>query len=317
MMEIYLNEGPSDNFKNHFKFIKSIASGGFGKVVHAIDLETNKEVAVKIIEPKIYTNIDSNKLNRIKQEINILQGLKHKNIIEFIDFKEINSSVCIIMELIKGGTLKSFLTNRNRNINEYLTEDECSILMKSLFQAVDYLHTKDIIHRDIKLDNIMLEDENDLTSVKLIDFGLSTYVIENNILKYDQCGTIMYMAPEQLDNKAYSKSIDMWSCGIIMFMLLNNGLHPLYEKEMIKINYINKLKAGNLKWNISGKKISKIAYSLLIKLIEINPRERYTVQMALNHPWITRNKLQAVPKPYFETFRIEGIKRIFKQVFLY
>lgn len=125
--------------------------------------------------------------------------------------------------------------------------------MDSLFGAVDYLHSREICHRDIKPENIMFDDINDLNSLKLVDFGLSAQYFEA-LEEYDFCGTLIYMAPEQIDQKIYTKSVDIWSCGIIMYMLLNNGKHPLYNKGNTSREYTEILK--HPKWKIETK-ISK------------------------------------------------------------
>ena len=142
------------------------------------------------------------------------------------------------MEYIKDGTLKSFLEKRK---NRKISEIDSSKILKSLLSAVDYLHTRDICHRDIKPENIMLEDENDLTSLKLVDFGLSAQYFE--ILEdYQFCGTLIYMAPEQIEKKNYTKSIDIWSIGIICYIIMNGGIHPLYKKGDTNNEYKEKLK---------------------------------------------------------------------------
>ena len=246
MMEIYLDEVSESHcheFDLHFKFLEYLASGSFGTVIKAIYLENSKEVAVKVISKK-----DKHKnITRLKQEINILKQLKHKHIVEFYGFIESNSKIYIIMEYIQNGTLKSLIEKRREN---KFSEEEASRIMESLISAVGYLHSRDICHRDIKPENIMFDNYKDLTSLKLVDFGLSAQYFEV-LEEYEFCGTLIYMAPEQIDKKIYTKAIDMWSCGIIMFMLLNNGMHPIYIKGESSREYIEKLRSS--KWNFNCK----------------------------------------------------------------
>jgi serine/threonine protein kinase len=115
----------------------------------------------------------------------------------------------------------------------------------NLFDAVDYLHSREIVHRDIKPENILLANQKDFTSLKLIDFGLSSQYFEI-MGDFEFCGTLLYMAPEQLEKRVYTKSIDIWSCGIIMYQLLNNGIHPFHNKGDDSNSFSERLKIG--KW---------------------------------------------------------------------
>lgn len=307
MMEVYLDEVSNEDFEKYFKFVENLAAGAFGKVIRAVDLKTNEEVAIKVIDKDIY----SKRISSIKQEINIIQQLCHKNIVHFLGFIDAKYKLYIVMKLLRGGTIKSLLEKRNKSDCSKLTEYECSIIMKNLFEAVKCLHEREIIHRDIKPENVMLENVDDLNSLKLIDFGLSAQHYEN-IFLYDLCGTLIYMAPEQLEKRAYSKPIDMWSCGMVMYYILNKGMHPIYQKGMSSKIFISKLKDFHCEYKCE---ISTMAKSLLHKLLEVNPSRRYTVDKALNHPWITREKFNNIPVTYFEAWRIASFKRKFKQAF--
>lgn len=246
MMDIYFDE-ISDNvneFDNYFKSIKVLGSGSYGTVIHAIYLETNEEVAVKVV---IKSKHKENQYLHLKQEVNILKQLNHKNIIVFKDFIDTKSRLFIIMEYIKDGTLRDLIESRKKSMNPF-TEDEVRVIIKNLFESVTYLHQHEIIHRDIKPENILINDINDLNSLKLADFGLSSQYFEQKE-EFEYCGTLIFMAPEQVGKKFYSKTIDIWSCGIIMYILLNNGIHPLHTKGDTKSSYISKLKAPKWKFN--------------------------------------------------------------------
>lgn len=247
-MEIYINEitlSPLEELRKQYEYKNTIASGGFGTVIRAIQLTDGREVAIKIIRKDTWKH----KASSMKQEIEILKQLKHPNILEFIGYIETNLKLYIIMEYIKDGTLKAWIKEAKDNI----TEQEARIIVERLILAANYLHAKDICHRDIKLENLMLNDRNDLTSIKLIDFGLSADHF-NTLEEHQYCGTFIFMSPEQLTKRAYSKYVDLWSIGIVMFILLHSGKHPFYKKGDTKKSYIEKMK--NPQYEVS-KSISK------------------------------------------------------------
>ena len=232
-MDIYfdeINESENDEIDSYFKAIKVIGSGSYGTVVQAIYLETNEEVAVKIVNKE-----NKKQILNLKSEINILKQLKHKCIIEFKHYIETKTKIFIIMEYIKHGTLKSLIDKRNADKLNF-TEEEVSLIMKSLFEAINYIHSFEIVHRDVKPENILIEDLKDLSKIKLCDFGLSAQFFEDQE-EFEFCGTVIFMAPELIGKKFYSKSIDIWSCGIIMFILLNFK-HPLFVHGEEKKNLL-------------------------------------------------------------------------------
>ncbi len=296
-MEIFINEINDDeyfNFNSNFIFKEKIANGSFGTVIHAIDTQNNKEVAIKIINKN---GAKKDLISKMKEEVSILKKLNHKNIVQYYDYTETISKLYITMEYIKYGTLKQYIKTHNN-----ILEKDASIIIKKLLSAVEYLHNKQICHRDIKPENIMFSKENDLTSIKLIDFGLS-YQNFNNLLIGDYCGTLLYMAPEQIEKKSYNFTVDIWSIGIILYMLLNNGQHPFYNNGDVKKQFLNKLK--NWKFNYCNN-VSFMGNSLMKKLLEINPSWRYTANKALNHPWITRNINDNIPKTFNEILNMRN-----------
>ena len=308
-MEIYIDEltkeEAPDELEEKFEFVKSIASGSFGTVIQAVEKSTNREVAVKVINK---SGARPSLISKMKEEISILKQLKHENIVHFFGYIETNSKLYIIMELIKSGTLSHWIKAHIENI----TEVEASVIIGRLLSAVEYLHIKQICHRDIKPENIMLNNFNDLTSLKLIDFGLSAQHFDS-LENSDYCGTLLYMAPEQIEKKLYSKTVDIWSIGVIMFMLLNQGKHPFYIKGDKKQGYVQKLK--NAKVTLFNK-CSPMAELLLKKLLEPNPSWRYTADRAIKHPWITRKVDDDVPLTMNDVLSRRNYRKCGKEIVL-
>jgi len=279
------------------KFIKEIDQGAFGKVIHAHETKNNVELAIKVINK---SGANTLLIKQMKEEICILKKLNHENIVKFYGFSETNNQLLIKMEYIKYGTLNQWMQN-----NHDITEDKASLIIGKVLSAVEYLHSMHICHRDIKPENIMISKENDLSSIKIIDFGLSAQHF-NYLSNNDYCGTFIYMAPEQIEKKLYHFSVDIWSIGILMYMLLNNGKHPFFQKNDKKSDFIKKLKSGKLYFI---NKISFMAKNLFFKLCEPNPSWRYSANLAMKHPWITRNPKDEIPLTFNEILNRNNSKK--------
>ena len=151
----------------------------------------------------------------------------------------------------------------------------------------------------------MFSEENNLSSIKIIDFGLSAQQF-NYLTNNEYCGTFIYMAPEQIEKKLYHYSVDIWSIGILMFMLLNGGKHPFYQKNDKKEDFIKKIKLGKLNFI---NKLSFMAKNLNQKLCEVNPSWRYSANLAIKHPWITRNPHDEIPLTFNEILSRNNSKK--------
>ena len=300
-MEIYMDDLTHDfpyELGNDFQYIETIDHGAFGTVIHVIEISTNKEMAIKVINK---TNTNPSYIEKVKEEISILKQLNHENIVKFFGFFETVNQLLIKMEYIKYGTLKKWMKNHKK-----ISEHDASLILSQIFSAVVYLHGKQICHRDIKPENIMLSRENDLSSIKIIDFGLSAQNFDK-LMNNDYCGTYIYMAPEQIEKKLYFLSVDIWSIGILMFMLLNYGKHPFYVTGELKKDFDKKIE--NCKITFYNK-ISPMARHLIFKLLEPNPSWRYTASQALKHPWITRNINDEVPLTFNELLNKANMQKV-------
>ena len=299
-MEIYMNELTTESpYELHkdIKFIKEIDQGAFGKVIHAYETKKNLDLAIKVINKG---GVGPSLINQMKEEISILKKLNHNNIVKFYGYTETNNQLLIQMEYIKYGTLSKWLKTKPK-----IREEDASIILSAVLSAVEYMHSKHICHRDIKPENIMFSEENNLSSIKIIDFGLSAQHF-NYLTNNEYCGTFIYMAPEQIEKKLYHFSVDIWSICILMFMLLNNGKHPFYQKNDKKEDFIKKIKIGKLNFI---NKLSFMAKHLNQKLCEVNPSWRYSAHLANKHPWITRNPNDEIPLTFNEILNRTNSKK--------
>ena len=193
-----------------------------------------------------------------------MSNLEHKNVVKLYYAFENESYYFIVMELMKGGTLERFIKHRysDSSNNFFMTDSECSEIMKGLLKGVDYLHSYDITHRDLKPENVMFEIPNDLTSIKIGDFGISNI---NEYRSTQYCGTYIYMSPEEIKRKPYTDSVDTWALGIIMYIMGSGGAHPIYRANMTKKEYedkINKLEVEG--WNFNDEFPMYIQTGLII-----------------------------------------------------
>ena len=297
---------PSNCFSSHYKILGFLGEGSYGSVFKAREISTGRIVAVK----KMLIDDSPSKYKKNIKEINLLKKLDHPNIVKYYDFFEEEEYIYIMMEYLEGCTLKQYIKK-----NETISEDNARIIIKQLLTALSYLHyTCDICHRDIKPENIMFKDKNDINSLKLLDFGLSLDRFESkNYL--ENCGTLLYMAPELFTNNVkYTKGVDVWSVGIILYMLLMKGKNPFYNKEDTRETVIKKIKNNNVSFpndNSDTYQISKMGKDLINKLLKKNPIYRYTIRSALEHPWITMNKFDKIPLTIYDKANIdENVERL-------
>ena len=190
-------------------------------------------------------------------EINIMRRLDQKNIIKLYEVHESESYIYLIVEVLKGGEL----FDRVAENGAFIERDAC-LLMKRLLKALNYLHSKGIMHRDLKLENLILKDDDNNYDVKLADFGLATLISQNDQL-FKRCGTPGYVAPEILNDKKYDEKVDIFSAGVILYILLT-GASPFPGKSYNEILVKNKNCRVKFDFKDVGFKISETGTSHLI-----------------------------------------------------
>ena len=304
-LKLEYKNGYSVLFIKEYYPVEIIGAGAFGLVVNVIQIKTGEKMAVKIID-KNNSNLDSDYLNK---EVYILSILDNPRIMKIYDILDNNDYFFIFMELIEGGNLKDLIIKRYLDKNVYLFRDsECSQIMKGILEALNYLHKKNIIHRDIKPENILFKNKDDLSSVILCDFGLAYQMNEYENSTSGLCGTTIYMAPEVLLKKNYDYLVDSFSAGIVLYILCSGGQHPFYTRGLQQKEYIDKLINNKCICKFSAE-MPLLARNLFLKLCKFEPRFRYPINKALNHPWITRSSQNPIPLTIFEEYnKSEKIK---------
>jgi calcium-dependent protein kinase len=264
---------------------QKIGKGKFGLVKCGINKETKKPVAIKIMAKK---NMDKSDLELAKVEIDILKIGQHPNIIKLYDIYENENYIYIIMEYCSGGDLLSYF-----EYNDYeLPETKVCEIIHKLSMAIYYLHSYGIVHRDLKPENILMTDLSAQADIRLLDFGLSK-IIGNEEKCTEPYGTLSFVAPEVLQGKPYDKSVDLWSIGIITFLLLC-GYLPFddkhSEREIARQTIQDPVPFEEKIWS----KYSPEAKTFVDGLLQKKPEKRYTIKEVLEHPWI--KKMDKVPE---------------------
>ncbi|NXX84039.1 DAPK3 kinase, partial [Urocolius indicus] len=260
---------------------EELGSGQFAIVKKCRERNSGMEYAAKFIK-KRQSRASRRGVSReeIEREVSILQQILHANIIKLHDIYENKTDVVLILELVSGGELFDFLAQK-----ESLSEEEATRFIRQILDGVNYLHSKKIAHFDLKPENIMLLDKNiPLPHIKLIDFGLA-HKIEDGVEFKNIFGTPEFVAPEIVNYEPLGLAADMWSIGVITYILLSGASPFLGETKQETLANIT---AVNYEFDEEFfSNTSDLAKDFIRKLLVKDTRKRLTIQEALSHPWIT------------------------------
>ncbi|OMJ89914.1 hypothetical protein SteCoe_7802 [Stentor coeruleus] len=254
----------------YYKLGRQIGNGAFGKVSMALNRLTGHRIAIKTIEKAFIK--DERTRRKIFQEVFIMKKLKHRNIIRLLEVFESNRNVMIVLEYAGGGDLLQIIKARGR-----LNEDEARGIFYQLIEAVKACHDAGIIHRDIKLDNILLT--SDYTDIKLCDFGVSRFAKVGEKVN-EQCGTPAYLAPEIIIDQGYEPFyVDIWSMGVLLYAMLSASV-PFKAKNLPDLH----------KLILKGKYevpeyFSPDAVDIISKMLNPIPHLRISLDDMKTHPW--------------------------------
>jgi len=287
-----------------YKMGDVLGEGGYSVVKLGVDIETEEKVAIKIITRKGLLAEDEESLH---SEVKILRSLNHPNITKCYNFFTEVKYYYVVLEYLDGGELFDRIVAKT-----VYNEKEARDLVELLLLTLKDLHDKNIVHRDLKPENLLLKSKDKDTGVKLADFGFAVECNGDNITS--QCGTPGYIAPEILQKIPYGKSVDMWSFGVILFILLG-GYPPFHDDN--QRNLFKKIMKGEFQFHPDfWEPVSEEAKDLISKLLTVDVKKRLTVDDALTHPWLLKDKsvLESNHIDLAELRRYQATKKLKKSV---
>ena len=266
----------SNQFTDDYELLETLGEGAFGKVGKCKNLTNGQICAVKMISK---ANMSKRELKELAKEIDIVKDLDHPNIMKMYESYEDKSFLYIVTELIEGGELFDELIRRKK-----LSEEDAASVIKQVLEVLSYCHANNIVHKDLKPENVLLEKKKEITSIKIIDFGTAQKFNPEKKMT-EVIGTPYYVAPEVLEG-SYDEKWDIWGAGVIMFILLS-GIPPFNGKDDEAI--LRAVKRGKFEFRQDKwKSVSTEAKDLISKMLVLEPEDRISATKALDHEWIKK-----------------------------
>ncbi|XP_073452749.1 calcium/calmodulin-dependent protein kinase type II subunit gamma isoform X18 [Aquarana catesbeiana] len=270
-------------FTDEYQLYEELGKGAFSVVRRCVKKSTSQEYAAKIINTKKLSARDHQKLER---EARICRLLKHPNIVRLHESISEEGFHYLVFDLVTGGELFEDIVAR-----EYYSEADASHCIHQILESVNHIHQHDIVHRDLKPENLLLASKCKGAAVKLADFGLAIEVQGDQQAWFGFAGTPGYLSPEVLRKDPYGKPVDIWACGVILYILLV-GYPPFWDEDQHKL--YQQIKAGaydfpSPEWDT----VTPEAKNLINQMLTINPAKRITADQALKHPWVCQRSTVA------------------------
>ncbi|XP_068806548.1 calcium/calmodulin-dependent protein kinase type II subunit gamma isoform X23 [Struthio camelus] len=270
-------------FTDEYQLYEELGKGAFSVVRRCVKKSSSQEYAAKIINTKKLSARDHQKLER---EARICRLLKHPNIVRLHDSISEEGFHYLVFDLVTGGELFEDIVAR-----EYYSEADASHCIHQILESVNHIHQHDIVHRDLKPENLLLASKCKGAAVKLADFGLAIEVQGEQQAWFGFAGTPGYLSPEVLRKDPYGKPVDIWACGVILYILLV-GYPPFWDEDQHKL--YQQIKAGaydfpSPEWDT----VTPEAKNLINQMLTINPAKRITADQALKHPWVCQRSTVA------------------------
>mmetsp|Transcript_12767 Transcript_12767/g.15149 ORF Transcript_12767/g.15149 Transcript_12767/m.15149 type:complete len:333 (-) Transcript_12767:216-1214(-) len=266
------------DFEKKYSTKEVLGRGSFAIVKRAVRKKDGKELAVKIIKK---AKLGQKELQIVHDEVKIMDKIKHKNCVKLEEIFETNKKLYLVMEKLSGGELFDRIVAKGS-----YSEKEASVLIQSVAAALQYLHSIGIVHRDLKPENLIYANRDANSVIKITDFGLAKLKSpkQDNMME-TACGTPGYVAPEVLKKQKYNNSVDVWSLGVILYILLC-GFPPFYHEKTQKL--YQQIKQGDYDFpDPYWEDITDSAKDIIKKMLTVDPAKRITIPQILEHPWIS------------------------------
>ncbi|XP_037035394.1 calcium/calmodulin-dependent protein kinase type II alpha chain isoform X20 [Bradysia coprophila] len=267
-------------FSDNYDIKEELGTGAFSIVKRCVQKSTGLEFAAKIINTKKLATRDFQKLER---EARICRKLQHPNIVRLHDSIQEENYHYLVFDLVTGGELFEDIVAR-----EFYSEADASHCIQQILESVNHCHQNGVVHRDLKPENLLLASKAKGAAVKLADFGLAIEVMAEQQAWFGFAGTPGYLSPEVLKKEPYGKSVDIWACGVILYILLV-GYPPFWDEDQHRL--YSQIKAGAFDYpSPEWDTVTPEAKNLINQMLTVNPYKRITAAEALKHPWICQRE---------------------------
>uniref|UniRef100_A0A8C9RH10 Peripheral plasma membrane protein CASK n=1 Tax=Scleropages formosus TaxID=113540 RepID=A0A8C9RH10_SCLFO len=269
-------------FEDVYELCEVIGKGPFSVVRRCINRDTGQQFAVKIVDVAKFTSSPGLSTEDLKREASICHMLKHPHIVELLETYSSDGMLYMVFEFMDGADL-CFEIVKRADAGFVYSEAVASHYMRQILEALRYCHDNNVIHRDVKPHCVLLASKENSAPVKLGGFGVAIQLGESGLVAGGRVGTPHFMAPEVVKREPYGKPVDVWGCGVILFILLS-GCLPFYgtKDRLFEAIIKGKYKMNPRQWS----HISESAKDLVRRTLMLDPAERITVYEALNHPWL-------------------------------